>query len=98
MDVGVIRVSSGKVEQGCQGPSVTSGMGCGKYARTPSVTQIRSGRLLGRALAQFGIRKSPFVQCFVLDWGHNGLGRGGKRDPKHCTKEFRGAGATARRV
>src|SRR5262249_55766453 len=49
----------------------------------------------GRTLAQFGVRKRLFVQCFVLDWRHYGLGRGGKRDPKHCTKEFRGSRAMA---
>src|SRR5262245_52619648 len=47
---------------------MTSGMGCGKYARSTGVTQIRSWRLLGHAIAQNTIRKSPIGYRFVLYW------------------------------
>src|SRR5215831_15550573 len=63
----------------------------------PTPARMRSLARGREWTAHFSGRKSPFVQCFVLDWRYYGLGRGGKRDPKHCTKAFRSAGTTAPR-
>src|SRR5216683_5261223 len=43
----------------------------------------------------FTPRKSPFGECFVLDWAQTGVEKGVGRGPKHSTKACRGAGAVA---
>src|SRR5207245_6126616 len=44
----------------------------------------------------FAVRKSPFVECFVLYWAYICVEKGVGRGPKHCTKACRGARAAAR--
>src|SRR5262249_46927421 len=76
---------------GARDPSVRAGMWCGQYARTASVTQIRSGRLLRRT-GTIRYTKEPFrvLNCAIL--GHKPGEKGVPRDPKYYTKEFQSAG------
>ena len=45
----------------------------------------------GKRAAQFSVRKSPFVECFVLYWGQKTRGKGGWRVPQNTTRKNSGA-------